>query len=61
MTVEGTLKSVIAILRQVEVRGVYAKTYGEAIEALETIADAIDRSRQEQDSHADHDEQGENV
>ena len=56
-----SMKNALFALKQIEVRGVYALSYGNAIEAIEKGVKALDNARKEAEKHADHDEQGKNV
>lgn len=57
-----SMKNALFILkRQIEVRGEYALSYGNAIAAIEKGVHALDNARKEAEKNADHDEQGKNV
>lgn len=47
------MRNALFVLKRVEVRGEYAKVYGDAIEALEKGVKALDEARKEADKHAD--------
>ena len=56
-----SMQNAIFALKQVEVRGIYALSYGNALEALEKGVNALHNARKEAEKHADHDEQRKNV
>ena len=56
-----SMKNAIFALKQIEVRGVYAMTYGNAIEAIEKGVKALDEARKEAEKREDHNEQRKNV
>ena len=56
-----SMRNALFILKRIEVRGEYAKEYGNAIEVFEKATKALDDARKEAEKHADHNEQGKNV
>ena len=51
-----SIQNAIFALKQIEVRGVYALSYGNAVEALEKGVKALHKAKEEA-QHADHDKQ----
>lgn len=56
-----SMKNAIFMLKQIEVRGIHALSYGNAIEAIENGVKALDNARKEAEKHADHNEQRKDV
>lgn len=52
-----SMQNAIFALKQVEVRGIYALSYGNALEALEKGVKALHNARKEAEKHANHDKQ----
>lgn len=51
-----SMKNALFVLKRIEVRGEYALSYGNAIEAIEKGVKALDEARKEAEKNANHDE-----
>ena len=56
-----SMKSALFALKRIEVRGEYAKTYGNAIEVFDRAVKVLENARKEAEKHADHDKQEQDV
>lgn len=56
-----SMQNAIFALKQIEVRGVYSLSYGNALAALEQGVKALHDARKEAEKHANHNEQGKNI
>lgn len=56
-----SMRNAIFVLKKIEVRGEYALSYGNAIEAIEKGVKALDNARKEAEKNEDHDKQRKDV
>ncbi len=60
-TIEISLRNALLALNRIEVRGEYAKAYGQVMDAIGMAIEAIDQAKKEAEAHENHNEQGKNI